>query len=266
MLCKRQCAHTELQGYGSDAPCHDPVRVLIESGLPKHAPTTSPYFSHPTHTSDQYSISFTLRPKVDIPGDALVFGNDFEQPIRGHLPPGFSVALGIVKRFIDPGIDGDPYADKPYLYGPALSSVNVLRVSEKKDSIPAAKGDKSEAVFEEGGDGDGETIRREHNVPQEASARKKYFLDKGHRLGWTFEKSRLYLVDFFNPYLDFNRAYASSYNDGLLRLLPNVDFALKLPGFSLSLMRYWDGQPLRYVHVEHCALPWDHKLIANRWG
>jgi hypothetical protein len=27
-----------------------------------------------------------------------------------------------------------------------------------------------------------------------------------------------------------------------------LDFALRLPGFTLPIMKYWDGQGLRYVH------------------
>lgn len=196
----------------------------FNAGLPKHSPTTSPYFSNPPHTHDQYSISFTAIPKVDIPGNALLFGNDFDRPIRDHLPYGFGAAMRIVKLTIDPGIDGDAYADKPYLYGPALSSVNVLRVGKKRADLPT---EEAETVLTEGGDGDGEQIREEHKVPADASARKKWFLDEEHRKEWVFEKGRLYGVDFFNPFLDFNQ------------------LALKLPGFSLKLMSYWDGQPLR---------------------
>jgi hypothetical protein len=29
---------------------------------------------------------------------------------------------------VDPGVYSDAYADKPYLYGPALSSLNWLRI------------------------------------------------------------------------------------------------------------------------------------------
>ncbi|KAI9825893.1 MAG: hypothetical protein M1832_000834 [Thelocarpon impressellum] len=211
------------------------VRIQDYRGLPRGSPSTSPYFSEPPHTADQYSISFTLLPKVHIPGDDLVFGNDFDRPIRDRLPPGFGSALKIVKWAVDPGIDGDPYADEPYLYGPALSSVNVLRVGEKREALPRVN---DEVIsFEEGGFGDGEDLRKEAGVPEEASARKKHFLQEKNRQAWTFERARLYQADFFNPYLDFNR------------------FALRLPGFTLSLIRWFastyrngcPSQPLRYV-------------------
>lgn len=129
------------------------VRIQNYHGLPRNSPTTSPYFDQEPHdkNKDQYSIAFQFTPKapesardpkhaghVDpddrepegISGLDLQFGNDFDHPIRDRLPPGFSYAMKIVKWWIDPGLDGDPYADSPYLFGPALSSFNHVRVSD----------------------------------------------------------------------------------------------------------------------------------------
>ncbi|KAI9848767.1 MAG: hypothetical protein M1830_007272, partial [Pleopsidium flavum] len=102
------------------------VRIQNYRGLPNGSPSTSPYFSNEAHKHDQYSIAFSFLPKKSISGNALVFGNDFDHPIRDRLPPGFNTALKIVKWAIDPGLDGDVYADRPHLYGPALSSLNVV--------------------------------------------------------------------------------------------------------------------------------------------
>jgi len=67
-------------------------------------------------------------------------------------------------------------------------------------------------------------------VPDEGEKRKKFFLEEGSRKEWVWEAGRVYQGDFFNPYLDFNA------------------FALKLPGFSLSILGYLDGKDsLRYV-------------------
>lgn len=188
-------------------------------GLPKPSPSTSPYFSLPSHNKngDQYSIAFRFTPKQDINGNDLVFGNDFDHPIRDRLPPGFSTALKIVKWAVDPGLDGDPYADKPYLYGPANSSVNTLHVGSKSKE---SKGNGEEGeetvevngeeypglVFEEGGDEEGLEHRRENGIPDGEAARKKHFLNEENRKTWTWEEGRVYGCDFFNPYLDFNGA------------------------------------------------------------
>jgi hypothetical protein len=55
----------------------------------------------------------------------------------------------------------------------------------------------------------------------------KWALRADSKEKWVWEYSRTYGVDFFNPYIDFN------------------EFALRLPGFSLPIMKYWDGQGLR---------------------
>ncbi|KAL8799804.1 MAG: hypothetical protein Q9200_007442 [Gallowayella weberi] len=227
------------------------VRVQNYRGLPHGSPSTSSYFSHPPHTRDQYSISFSFIPHRSINGKSLVFGNDFEHPVRDRIPPGFSAAFQIVKWAIDPGLDGDVYADKPYLYGNALSSINVLSVGPKvgKGGPEAVERESEEAITEGGFEG-GQEVRESLNIPSNASARQKWFLGGRDRLeNWQWESGRLYKADFFNPYLDFNGGQSSSNLE-----IPEIDneiiaeFALKLPGFSLKVLGYLGGEDyLRYV-------------------
>jgi hypothetical protein len=149
------------------------------------------------------------------------------------LPPGFGAAFRFVKWAIDPGLDGDVFADKPYLYGPLGSSLNIFSVGEKRTGEEDIKENNSledediGLVFEEGGVGEGETYRRESGIPDGEAARKKWFLMEDNRLEWEYEAGREHWADFFNPYLDFN------------------EFALRLPGFTIPIMQYWDGQDLR---------------------
>lgn len=136
-----------------------------------------------------------------------MFGNDFNQPIRDSIPPGFNTALKIVKWAIDPGLDGDPYADKPYLYSPGLASWNYLRVGEKvnlDEEVGEVNRHERIAVVEEGGEGSGEAEREKLQIPGDAAQRKKHFLDENKRKEFVFEKGRQYSVDFGNPYLGFN--------------------------------------------------------------
>ncbi|EAQ83421.1 hypothetical protein CHGG_09825 [Chaetomium globosum CBS 148.51] len=238
------------------------VRVHNYRGLPRAAPKTSPYFEQEPHgyNGDQYSIALRFRLKrpggggegvdkgrgddkvgegegedelgVDEEGEAkpdgvlgtdLQFGNDFDHPIRDRLPPGFGTAMNIVKWWIDPGLEGDPYADVPYLYGPALSSFNAVHVGEGEED--EAKGG---LWFEEGGDEAGKEWRKELGAPDDPKQRMKWALKTENKEKWTWEYERAYGVDFFNPYIDFN------------------EFALRLPGFNLPIMKYWDGQGLRH--------------------
>ncbi|KAI9708908.1 MAG: hypothetical protein M1820_003602 [Bogoriella megaspora] len=181
------------------------VNVQKYRGLPHGSPGTSPYFSSTAHKADLYSIAFSFTPKTSISGNDLVFGNDFDHPIRDRLPPGFAQAFNWVKWWIDPGLEGDPYADEPYLYGPLLSSINVLEVGRKSDEqADENTEDDADDVLEEGGVGSGDQARAESGMPADAKARKKHYLTEANRKNFTFEAGREYKCDFFNPYLDFN--------------------------------------------------------------
>ncbi|KAI1088629.1 DUF1769-domain-containing protein [Rostrohypoxylon terebratum] len=247
------------------------VRVQNYHGLPKNSPNTSPYFSQEPHATnkDQYSIAIRFTPKkpitssksktpstepsrssstsrssevpsssrssstepteesdvesaFGISGEDLQFGNDFDHPIRDRLPPGFSYAMNIVKWWIDPGLEGDAYADQPYLYGPALSSFNSIHVGTG-DVNP----EKGGLWFEEGGDESGLKERRDVGAPATAKERMKWALKPANKSRWVYQYGKTYCLDFFNPYLDFN------------------EFSLRLPGFTLPIIKYWDGQSLR---------------------
>ncbi|TKA80913.1 hypothetical protein B0A55_01671 [Friedmanniomyces simplex] len=207
------------------------VRGFEGRGLPSTSPASSPYFDDPAHEKDQYSIGFSFVPKRDLPSVDTVWGNDFDHPISKKLPPGFNTAFKIVKEFIDPGLSCDAYADEPWLYGPSLSCWFAFRVGEKVKPGADFPGPNDHDAMKEGSDGSGQEVRHKHGIPDNGDKRRKHFLDAQHREDFVFEKGRLYEADFFNPYIDF----------------PN--FSLKLPGFSLKVIKYIDQQShcLRYV-------------------
>lgn len=210
------------------------IRVQNYRGASPESLPTSPYFSIDPHKKDLYSLSFSFVPKAEINGHDLVLGNDFDHPIRDRLPPGFDQALKIVQWFIDPGLYGDVRADKPFMYGPMLSSVNTFRVDgqvatsedastksqsadepgKTTDSSPEERNGSAVEVVEEGAlesnDADaangktGASIRKEFNIPSTAAARKKHFLTTDNLKDFVFRKDVRYSCDFFNPYLDFN--------------------------------------------------------------
>lgn len=220
------------------------IRIQGYNGLPLGSPSTSRYFSTEPHAynQDQYSISFRFTPKrpsahggseqraevedAGISGHDLQFGNDFDRPIRDKLPPGFNTALSIVKWWIDPGLDGDAYADRPYLYGPALSSFNAIHLGAGE--LDESKGG---LWFEEGGDGEGLKERKAVGAPDDRKARMKWALRNESKSKWLFKYGKTVGLDFFNPYIDF------------------TTLSLKLPGFHLPIVKYWDGQGLRCVSL-----------------
>jgi hypothetical protein len=52
------------------------VRIRGYQGLPRTSPSHTPYFDHPMHSEDQYSVGFSFVPKVDLAGDELWWGED----------------------------------------------------------------------------------------------------------------------------------------------------------------------------------------------
>lgn len=208
------------------------VRIRGFKGLPSHSPSISPYFDDPMHEKDQYSVAASFVPKQDLESKDVIWGNDFDHPVRDRLPPGFNTAFRIVKEFIDPGLECDAYADEPWLYGPALSCWFGFRLGDKTSeeaTIPEAP--EASDVLREGADGSGQEIRSKLGVPDNNEKRRKHFLSRTNREPMVFEKDRLYSFDFYNPYLDFG------------------NFALKLPGFSIKVIKYIDekSHTLRYV-------------------
>lgn len=86
--------------------------------------------------------------------------------------------------------------------------------SESNQAAPLAK------VLAEGGDDSGQKLRQEHSIPEDESKRRKYFANEDKRKGFAFEKERCYQFDFHNGYIDWK------------------NYALKLPGFSLNVLRW----------------------------
>ncbi|SPO02065.1 uncharacterized protein DNG_04738 [Cephalotrichum gorgonifer] len=228
------------------------VRVKGYRGLPRNSPSTSEYFEEGSHATDgdQYSLCFRFTPKRPSPkhsgspeheneregeeiksgndverisGEDLQFGNDFDKPVREYLPPGFNTALNILKWWIDPGLEGDAYSDTPNLFGPALSSFNTVYCG--RGTYDPSIG----LMFSEGGDEEGMKMRDVIGVPGKGKDRMKWALTSGNKEKWRWEYGRTYGLDFFNPYIDFQA------------------FKVKLPGFQVGVLRYWDGQSLRYV-------------------
>lgn len=144
--------------------------------------------------------------------------------------------MKIVQWAVDPGLEADVYADQPWLYGRFLSSIDTLSLGKRNEAAvepeeedPPVFDEKIGVLVDEGGLGTGLKLREEKNIPAAAAARKKYFLKEANRKNFVFEKGKEIRADFGNGYLDFN------------------EFSLRLPGFHLPIMSYWDGQPLRYV-------------------
>jgi hypothetical protein len=175
-------------------------------------PADGDYFKTAAHASARYGLRFSLTPRRPLRGADVLLGNDFDAPVRALLPPGFGAALRVVGTLVDPGLEGDPYAERPFLYGALGSSANVLRFGPVVGGGAAQKEEGRGAMeldLQEGAEGaEAQEERRRAGLPDGAAARRKWFLEGRNREGFVFEEGRRYDFDFFNGYLDFNGGMA----------------------------------------------------------
>lgn len=196
-----------------DKNCKVSVRIKEYQGIPLGSPATSAYFEDPTRSKDTYSIAVSWIPEEDIDADDLVWGIELINPIGDRIPKRFiTTAFEIVKGFVDPSLQCDPYADRPWLNGPVLCSSAITFSIGSSLTVPS--------VLQEGGLPDDAAIRSKHNIPDSEAARRKHFSSEEHRKSFKFEKGRCYAFDFHNGYIDWK------------------NYALKLPGFSFGVLKY----------------------------
>lgn len=119
---------------------HDPEGVEHQSD--------SPYFNDAYRKGITWSIQLQGRFLKEVSSDDVVFGNEFDKPIRDRLPYGTSLALQFVK-VVDPNMQHDLYSDKPWAYSPFLATmthINVQRLrGESAESLSKASNSKDDA-------------------------------------------------------------------------------------------------------------------------
>lgn len=170
----------------------------------------SAYFDE---TSDTSSVQFIGTIKTDVTGDELLFGNDFDEPIKGSLPPGTSLGLKAMK-WIDPSLETDLYADKPWAFSPLLATMNLLNTTGNTKGLGRIEEDTSNLVKEK----------------ITTKQRRIYFAEKTHREKYQLKDIAI-AGDFSNPFIDFN----------------SLSIALPYVNLHISILQYWKGQPFRYT-------------------
>lgn len=188
--------------------------------------------------------------KEGISGDDLVFGNEFDKPIRDHLPYGTSLALQFAK-VVDPTLEHDLYAEKPHAWSPYIATMTRI-ASHKLDNADAAKDFQDWPPFPatpenvhdnltsiiptDIAERDKDTIANmkggTDGIDKAHEYRKRYFGNKAHRHAVHITPDQIITADFFNGFIDFN------------------DLTLHIPfsgGLKFDLKKYWDGQPVRYI-------------------
>ncbi|KAF9388115.1 hypothetical protein CPB97_001566 [Podila verticillata] len=209
----------------------------------------SPWFSHSSAGSNLNSIQIQGRFKREWAGDKVVFGVQFDQPLR--LPPFSSIAFEFVK-FFDPGVEGDIEGEKPWVFSPLIVTMNTINVSHLvTDGVdmgaspanrvlppwPSTGGEhivENTAILfretkEEGGEATCVDLTPSNLIATNASKRRSHFSKAEHRTKLMYKPDQVFGLDFFNPILDLAK------------------FKLKVPGVSFDITKPLNGQPLTFV-------------------
>lgn len=235
------------------------VAVYIKGFRDVHGqPLNSEYFERPDRKGITWSIQVQGRFLQPHSTNDVLFGNTFDRPLK--LPWGSSAALKFMK-FIDPALEHDLTSPtKPWALSPLIatvpnfvhSHVGVHHVPEDQSPergeeglfppptsisddtshlsvISAAPSDDSQDGAETTSKSDPTALRF-----RTSGERRKYFRKEVNRKDLIFGPDDLISIDFCYGFLEFN---------------PKL--VLRLPGgITFDLMKYWEGQPVRFVCCE----------------
>ncbi|PRP85880.1 glucan endo-1,3-alpha-glucosidase Agn1 [Planoprotostelium fungivorum] len=182
---------------------------------------TSPYFDNNPALN---SIQIQGRFKGTYKADEIVWGNQFEKPL--NLPWGSSMAIKIAQKTIDPTLEVDTSAARPWAFSPFIVSMNKINVKIIGESSPLPAWPNP----------DGKPITEDTDALIEGlhftdAERKSFFTQLEHRKDLTISPDQVWNMDFYNPYIDFQ---------GFTVTLPAI-------GFKVDVMKYYNNQALKYV-------------------
>ncbi|KAI9092358.1 hypothetical protein DFS34DRAFT_707230 [Phlyctochytrium arcticum] len=203
---------------------------VVPEGNEQQKPKANPS-SHYFHgRSRRYSVMIQGRFKEEWNGDDIIYGIEFDGKIR--TPTGVSLAVKIAK-WLDPALDVCLSGPQPYIFSPMISAMNSMAIFP-----PDAPEDDTNTDI-------GVWSFASRLIPEQPAAlfpissqapaltafekRKSHFGDAKARKEIRIRSDQVFCMDFYDAYFDFN------------------SISLKLPGFSLNVFKYWDGQPMRFV-------------------
>jgi len=232
------------------------------------------YFGREDRQGVTWSIQVQGRFLQPYSTDDILFGNTFDRPLK--LPWGSSAALKFMK-YIDPTLEHDlSSTTQPWALSPLISTMPNLTharidsirhppplfpprhsIGDDTSQLHRALVDERDGVDSESSSNSsssslGSTISAKNGkahkarekrkgkdkkaelVFHTAGARRSYFHSAKHRNEVVFGPNDIITTDFCYGFLEFS---------------PTI--SLRLPGgVSFDLMKYWDGQPVRFVCCE----------------
>ncbi|KAG0342655.1 hypothetical protein BG000_002862 [Podila horticola] len=208
----------------------------------------SSWFQQPSAGSNLISVQIQGRFKREWAGDQVVFGVQFDQPLR--LPPFSSLAFEFVK-FFDPGVEGDIEGEKPWVLSPLIVTMNTVSVSNRSSRVESRESPQNRALppwpsrggehiventailFGDNKQGEEASINVDlgpsNPIATNASKRRSHFSKVENRAKFVYKPDQVFGFDFFNAILDLAK------------------FKLRVPGVSFDITKPLNGQPLTFV-------------------
>ncbi|KAL6299243.1 hypothetical protein BKA93DRAFT_888297 [Sparassis latifolia] len=231
------CANSHTPVHISSELFEGQVAVFIK-GFADHCGKVneSSYFEAEERKGITWSIQMQGRFLQSYSADDILFGNTFDRPLK--LPWGFSAAVKFM-QFRDPTLDQDLASKtKPWAFSPLIATMPYLRhqrVEREGQSPPFPPehptGEDTSALCT----ADGRSSAARPKESKNNEKRRTHFRNRVHRQGVIFGPDDLITVDFCHRHLYFSPK--------------GID--LRIPGgISIDIMKYWDGQPVRFVCCE----------------
>ncbi|KAF9337627.1 hypothetical protein BG006_003800 [Podila minutissima] len=155
------------------------------------------------------SIQIHGRFKREWAGDQILFGDQFERPLR--LPPFTSTVMKFF-HLMNPTLEAELSGTRPSAFCPLIATMNedtTLLFTPRDDGSSYASLDD-----------------KKQTTTMTSSERRSYFAKLANLKSFTFRPDEVYDFDFFNQFLDLS------------------GFRIKIPGLSIDISRPLDGQVL----------------------
>jgi len=173
-----------------------------------------------------WSIQVQGRFLTTISANDVMFGNTFDRPLK--LPWGTSAAMQFAS-YIDPVLEHDLNAKKPWALSPLISTMPNFKATHQPASSPLPDFNPLLGFPE-----DVATLIPGTSTPpspiKTASKRRKYFEKEERRKAVKYTPDTVVQMDFCYGYFQFPELY------------------LAIPGgITFDLKKYWDKQPVRFT-------------------
>lgn len=212
----------------------------------------SEYFDVPERQRITWSLQMQGRFLNTYSSDDILFGNVFDRPFQ--LPWGFGAAVKFM-QFRDPTLEQDLTSKTtPWALSPFISTMPYTRHKRLEEDEDIPRFPPPRPIGEDTSDlrtQDGMLSPARPKDPKNNIARRAWFKKTAYRKDVSFGPDDLLTVDFCHNHLYFSPK--------------GID--LRIPGgIKIDVMRYWDGQPVKFVCCERVRKGEVQEKGAKPWG